>query len=135
MRRSPCWVLLILLMLIFSLVNVSSAEECEIRIHTFAVPTMNKVNVRREPAGSIRATIDRDESVYILDTTVKRGKTWCRVILFREGWYQALGGEDTEAEAILDRITYDGYDINIEYTDPTRAVSMRKVYNHLKPID
>mgnify|MGYP002508326502 CR=1 FL=1 len=29
---------------------------------------------------------------------------------------QALGGENTEAEAIIDRITYDGYDINIEYT-------------------
>ena len=39
------------------------------------------------------------------------------------------------AEAILDRITYDGYDINIEYTDPTKAVSMRKIYNRLKPID
>ena len=43
--------------------------------------------------------------------------------------------EDTEAEAILDRITYDGYDINIEYTDPDKAVSMRKIYSHLKPID
>ena len=48
---------------------------------------------------------------------------------------QALGGENTEAEAIIDRITYDGYDINIEYTDPANAVSMRKIYSNLKPID
>ena len=53
----------------------------------------------------------------------------------KEGWYQALGGEDTEAEAILDRITYDGYEINIEYTDPSKAVSMRKIYSRLKPFD
>ena len=58
----------------------------------------------------------------------------CSQIL-KEGWYQALGGENTEAEAILDRITYDGYDINIEYTDPAKAVSMRKIYNRLKPIN
>lgn len=64
----------------------------------------------------------------------KSSTIFCSQIL-KEGWYQALGGEDTEAEAILDRITYDGYDINIEYTDPTKAVSMRKIYNRLKPID
>jgi hypothetical protein len=28
-----------------------------------------------------------------------------------------------------------GYDINIEYTDPVKAISMRKNYNHLKLID
>lgn len=64
----------------------------------------------------------------------KSSTIFCSQIL-KEGWYQALSGEDTEAEAILDRITYDGYDINIEYTDPTKAVSMRKIYNRLKPID
>ncbi len=53
----------------------------------------------------------------------------------KEGWYEALGGEDTEAEAILDRITYDGYVINIDYSDPAKAVSMRKIYNRLKPIE
>ena len=64
----------------------------------------------------------------------KSSTIFCSQVL-KEGWYQALGGANTEAEAILDRITYDGYDINIEYTDPAKAVSMRKVYNHLKPID
>ena len=45
----------------------------------------------------------------------KSSTIFCSQIL-KEGWYQALGGENTEAEAIIDRITYDGYDINIEYT-------------------
>ena len=64
----------------------------------------------------------------------KSSTIFCSQVL-KEGWYQALGGANTEAEAILDRITYDGYDINIEYTDPTKAVSMRKIYNRLKPLD
>ena len=64
----------------------------------------------------------------------KSSTIFCSQVL-KEGWYQALGGANTEAEAILDRITYDGYDINIEYIDPDKAVSMRKIYNRLKPID
>ena len=64
----------------------------------------------------------------------KSSTIFCSQVL-KEGWYQALGGANTEAEAILDRITYDGYDINIEYTDPSKAVSMRKIYNRLKPLD
>ena len=64
----------------------------------------------------------------------KSSTIFCSQVL-KEGWYQALGGANTEAEAILDRITYDGYDINIDYTDPAKAVSMRKIYNRLKPID
>ena len=64
----------------------------------------------------------------------KSSTIFCSQVL-KEGWYQALGGANTEAEAILDRITYDGYDINIDYTDPEKAVSMRKIYNRLKPID
>ena len=89
MKKVPYWILMIMLMLTMGFLGSSNAEEHDIRIHTFAVPTMNNVNVRREPAGSIRGTIDKNETVYIMDTTVKRGKTWCRVILFRDGWYQA----------------------------------------------
>ena len=63
----------------------------------------------------------------------KSSTIFCSQIL-KERWYQALGGENTEAEAIIDRITYDGYDINIEYTDPANAVSMRKIYSNLKPV-
>ncbi len=53
----------------------------------------------------------------------------------KDGWYQALGGANTEAEAILDRITYDGYEIDIGYTDPAKAVSMRKLYSNLKSLE
>ncbi len=46
-----------------------------------------------------------------------------------EGWYDQLGGDASPlAEAILDRIKYDGYRINIVPTDPAKARSMREVY-------
>ena len=64
----------------------------------------------------------------------KSSTIFCSQIL-KDGWYEALGKENTDAEAIVDRITYDGYEINIGYTDPSRAVSMRKIYSRLKPID
>lgn len=47
-----------LMMITMACLSTAFAEEHDIRIHTFAVPTKNKVNVRREPAGSIRGTID-----------------------------------------------------------------------------
>ena len=78
-----------LMMITMACLSTAFAEEHDIRIHTFAVPIKNKVNVRREPAGSIRGTIDKEDSVYILDTTVKRNKTWCCVIVLDDGWYQA----------------------------------------------
>lgn len=64
----------------------------------------------------------------------KSSTIFCSQIL-KEDWYDALGGENTEAEAILDRIMHDGYNINITYTDPENAPSMRQVYNHLKPLE
>jgi len=46
-----------------------------------------------------------------------------------EGWYERLGGNDnTLADAIMDRIVYDAYKINIESVDPTKDLSMREVY-------
>ena len=46
-----------------------------------------------------------------------------------EGWYERLGGNDNPlAEAILDRIVYDAYKINIESIDPAKDLSMREVY-------
>ena len=49
---------------------------------------------------------------------------------FRENeWYQQIcGGESTLADAIMDRITYDSYKIDIESADPTKDISMREVY-------
>ena len=49
---------------------------------------------------------------------------------FRESeWYQQIGnGESTLADAIMDRISYDSYKIDIESIDPTKDISMREVY-------
>lgn len=49
---------------------------------------------------------------------------------FRESeWYQQIcGGESTLADAIMDRISYDSYKIDIESIDPAKDLSMREVY-------
>lgn len=50
-------------------------------------------------------------------------------------WYsQICNGESTLADAIMDRISYDSYKINIEYVDKTKDRSMREVYG-LDPVD
>ena len=47
----------------------------------------------------------------------------------QEGWYEQLGGESSPlADAILDRIVYDAYKINIQSIDPSKDISMREVY-------
>ncbi len=44
-------------------------------------------------------------------------------------WYNRLGGSDSPlADAIIDRIIYDGYTINIVPVDPNNDKSMREVY-------
>ena len=55
---------------------------------------------------------------------------------YRESeWYQQIcGGESTLADAIMDRISYDSYKIDIESIDPSKDLSMREVYG-LKPED
>jgi len=46
-----------------------------------------------------------------------------------EGWYERLGGDDNPlADAIMDRIAYNSYKINIESKDPSKDISMREVY-------
>ncbi len=44
------------------------------------------------------------------------------------GWYDQLGGEGTLADAIMDRIAYDSYKINIVSIDPAKDISMRERY-------
>ena len=51
----------------------------------------------------------------------------------QEGWYEQLGGESSPlADAILDRIVYDAYKINIQSIDPSKDISMREVYGLAK---
>ena len=46
-----------------------------------------------------------------------------------EEWYERLCNNDTPlADAIMDRISYDSYKINIESIDPKKDISMREVY-------
>jgi DNA replication protein DnaC len=46
-----------------------------------------------------------------------------------EGWYDQLGGDEGPlADAILDRIVHDAYEINIEPINPSKDISMREVY-------
>jgi DNA replication protein DnaC len=46
-----------------------------------------------------------------------------------EGWYERIVGDDsTLADAIMDRITYDSYKIDIESLDKSKDESMRKRY-------
>jgi DNA replication protein DnaC len=46
-----------------------------------------------------------------------------------EEWYQQIcGGESTLADAIMDRISYDSYKIDIESADPSKDISMREIY-------
>ncbi len=46
-----------------------------------------------------------------------------------EGWYSRLGGDDNPlADAIMDRISYDSYKVNISSTNPKEDISMREVY-------
>ena len=47
-----------------------------------------------------------------------------------EEWYGRLcnAEENTLADAIMDRIAYDSYKINIESIDPSKDISMREVY-------
>lgn len=47
-----------------------------------------------------------------------------------EEWYDQLGGANNPlAEAILDRIIHDAYDIRIEAINPDNDISMREVYS------
>lgn len=48
-------------------------------------------------------------------------------------YQQICGGESTLADAIMDRISYDSYKIDIESTNPSKDISMREVYG-LDPV-
>jgi len=58
----------------------------------------------------------------------KTSTIFCSQFL-EKGWYERLGGADNPlADAIMDRIVYDAYKVNIESIDPTKDLSMRQVY-------
>lgn len=47
----------------------------------------------------------------------------------KEDWYGQLGGAESPlADAIIDRIYYDSYEVNIKPVDAENDKSMRQVY-------
>ena len=76
--------------------------------------------------------LDESECRDIFEVIHKRRKRsstiFCSQFL-EEGWYSRLGGKDNPlVDAIMDRISYDSYKINIQSTDPAKDISMREVY-------
>lgn len=76
--------------------------------------------------------LSESESKHVFELIHKRRRRNSTIFCsqFREaGWYERLGGNDNPlADAIMDRITYDSYKIDIESIDPSRDESMRKRY-------
>jgi len=76
--------------------------------------------------------LSEPESRHVFELIHKRRKRSSTIFCsqFREeGWYERLGGDDNPlADAIMDRITYDSYKIDIESIDPSTDESMRKRY-------
>lgn len=74
---------------------------------------------------------DKD-TPHLLEVIHKRRKHSSTIFCsqFREeGWYTKLGGMDNPlTDAIVDRISYDSYKIEIESKDPERDISMREAY-------
>ena len=76
--------------------------------------------------------LNESESKNLFELIHKRRKKSSTIFCsqFREeGWYDRLGGDDNPlADAIMDRIVYDAYKINIESIDLSKDISMREVY-------
>ena len=76
--------------------------------------------------------LTEDEARNLFELIHKRRKRSSTIFCsqFRENeWYQQIcGGESTLADAIMDRIAYDSYKIDIESADPSKDISMREVY-------
>ena len=77
-------------------------------------------------------TLTEPEARNLFELIHKRRKKSSTIFCsqFREEeWYQQIcGGESTLADAIMDRISYDSYKIDIESADPSKDISMREIY-------
>ncbi len=77
-------------------------------------------------------TLNEEEAKNLFELIHKRRKKSSTIFCsqFRESeWYQQIcRGESTLADAIMDRISYDSYKIEIESIDPSKDISMREVY-------
>lgn len=76
--------------------------------------------------------LNENESRDLFELIHKRRKhsstIFCSQFLESE-WYERLSSNDSPlADAIMDRISYDSYKIDIESIDPKKDISMREVY-------
>ena len=75
---------------------------------------------------------DADETQILFELIHKRRKNSSTIFCSQyidDDWYYQLGGSDNPlTDAIMDRIKYDSYKINIEYIDKKHDRSMREVY-------
>ena len=73
-----------------------------------------------------------NEARLLLEVIHKRRKKSSTIFCSQyeeKDWYnQICDGESTLADAIMDRISFDSYKINIEYIDKSVDKSMREVY-------
>ena len=76
--------------------------------------------------------LNETESRNLFELIHKRRKNSSTIFCsqFRgEEWYHRLCIADSPiADAVMDRITYDSYKINIESIDPKKDISMREIY-------
>ncbi|HJB18491.1 MAG TPA: ATP-binding protein [Candidatus Bariatricus faecipullorum] len=76
--------------------------------------------------------LTESEARNLFELIHKRRKKSSTIFCYRfqkSDWYQQIcSGESTLADAIMDRISYDSYKINIESIDPSKDLSMREVY-------
>jgi len=78
----------------------------------------------------LKPTATEQKDIFeLLHRRRKRSSTiFCSQYEFEE-WYDQLGGDASPlADAIVDRIAYDSYSINITSIDPEHDISMREVY-------
>ena len=73
--------------------------------------------------------MDARDLFELINKRRKRSSTiFCSQYRESECYQQICGGECTLADAIMDRISYDSYKIDIESIEPSKDVSMREVY-------
>ena len=76
--------------------------------------------------------LSSDECKNLFEVIHKRRKRSSTIFcsqFMEEGWYNKLGGDDNPlADAIMDRISYDSYKIDIKSINPDKDISMREVY-------
>lgn len=110
--------------------NLISRDDCPRYVFEEWLSTATRYDIAKLP--SISGKLTEAEARNLFELIHKRRKKSSTIFCsqFRESeWYQqTCDGESTLADAIMDRISYDSYKIDIESVDPSKDLSMREVY-------